>query len=168
MMEAKATSRPEGRPRPERNRGGSARDRTQGRGSLPAKLAQVNEAARRSRQTRFTALLHHVDDEALHRAFRRQRRAASAGVDGVTVADYEQNLDANIRELCDRVHTGRYRPQPVRRTFIPKADGGRSVYRRGGHSAPHADCVWDDGLRCPEWATHSRRNRSDVSLIDMA
>jgi retron-type reverse transcriptase len=87
----------------------------------------VNEAARRSRQTRFTALLHHVDDEALHRAFRRQWRAASAGVDGVTVADYEQNLDANIRNLCDRVHTGRYRPQPVHRTYIPKADGGRRL-----------------------------------------
>lgn len=125
MTGAKETSQPEGRPRPERNPGGTARDRTQGRRSLPANLARVNEAARRSRRTRFTALLHHVDDEALLRAFRRQRRAASAGVDGRTVADYEQNLEANIRNLCDRVHTGRYRPQPVRRTYIPKADGGR-------------------------------------------
>jgi RNA-directed DNA polymerase len=125
MTGAKETSQPEGRPRLERNPGGSARDRTQGRGSLPAKLARVNEAAQGSRQTRFTALLHHVDDEALLRALRRQRRAASAGVDGVTVADYEQNLEANIRDLCDRVHAGRYRPQPVRRTYIPKADGGR-------------------------------------------
>jgi RNA-directed DNA polymerase len=125
MMVAKATSQPKGRSRPERNPGERARDRTQGRVSLPAKLTRVNEAARRSRQTRFTALLHHVDDEALLRAFRRQRRSASAGVDGVTVADYEQNLDTNIRDLCDRVHTGRYRPQPVRRTYIPKADGGQ-------------------------------------------
>jgi retron-type reverse transcriptase len=85
----------------------------------------VNEAARRSRQTRFTALLHHVDDEALRRAFRRQRRTASAGVDGVTVKDYERNREANLRDLRERVHTGRYRPQPVRRTYIPKADGGR-------------------------------------------
>ncbi len=127
MMGAKETSQPEGRPRPERNLGGSARDRTQDRASLPAKLAQVNEALLRSRQTRCTALLHHVDDEALLRAAARQRRAAGAGVDGVTVADYGQNLDANIRDLCDRVHTGRYRPQPVRRTFIPKADGGPSA-----------------------------------------
>jgi retron-type reverse transcriptase len=85
----------------------------------------VKEVARSSCQIRFTALLHHVDDAALKRAFRRLRREASAGVDGVTVVDYEQNLDANIRDLCERVHSGRYRPQPVRRTYIPKADGGR-------------------------------------------
>ena len=125
MTMAKVTSQSKGRSRPERNLGGLTGDRTQGRGSLPVKLVQVNEAARRSRQTCFTALLHHVDDEALKRAFRRQRRAASAGMDGVTVADYEQNLDGNIRDLCDRVHSGRYRPKPVRRTYIPKADGGR-------------------------------------------
>ena len=52
-------------------------------------------------------------------------RQASAGVDGMTVADYEQNLARNLQDLCARVHTGRYRPQPVRRVYIPKADGGQ-------------------------------------------
>jgi RNA-directed DNA polymerase len=85
----------------------------------------VNEAARRAVQTRFTALLHHVDAEALARAFRRQKRRASAGVDGITVRVYEQNLEANLQDLCSRIHTGRYRPQPVRRVYIPKADGGQ-------------------------------------------
>ena len=124
-MGAKATSQPEGRPRPEDDPIEAARDRTQGRGSLPAGLARVSVAARRSRQTRFTALLHHVDEAALLRAFRRQRRAASAGVDGMTVEAYERELEDNLRDLRDRVHSGRYRPQPVRRTYIPKADGGR-------------------------------------------
>jgi hypothetical protein len=124
-MGAKATSQPEGRSRPEDDPNEEARDRTQGRGSLPAGLARVNVAARQSRQTRFTALLHHVDEAALLRAFRRQRRAASAGVDGVTVEAYEHDLERNLRDLCDRVHSGRYRPRPVRRTYIPKADGGR-------------------------------------------
>ena len=35
------------------------------------------------------------------------------------------NLESNLRDLCARVHTGRYRPHPVRRVYIPKADGGR-------------------------------------------
>lgn len=82
---------------------------------MPPNLKRVNAAASQAPQTRFTALLHHVDEDALLRAFRRQRRQASAGVDGVTVAKYEE-------ELTD---TGRYRPQPVRRVYIPKADGGK-------------------------------------------
>src|SRR2546421_12866045 len=66
-----------------------AKGRTlRGQPLLPS-LRRVSEAARRSGQTRFTALLHHVDVGALERAFRRQRRAASPGVDGVTVAEYE-------------------------------------------------------------------------------
>ena len=124
MMGAKETSPPEERPRPEDDPSEQARDRTLGRASLSAGLDRVQVAARRSRHTRFTALLHHVDEAALLRAFQRQRRAASAGVDGMTVERYERDLEHNIRDLCDRVHSGRYRPQPVRRTYIPKADGG--------------------------------------------
>jgi retron-type reverse transcriptase len=45
-------------------------------------------------------------------------------VDGVTVEEYEKDLEANIRDLCDRIHSGRYRPKPVRRVNIPKPDGG--------------------------------------------
>jgi RNA-directed DNA polymerase len=107
------------------NPGEEARDRTQSRKLLPANLARVNEAAKRSRQIRFTALLHHVDAAALERAFRRLRRQAAPGVDGVTVETYGHDLEGNLRDLCDRVHGGRYRPLPVRRTYIPKADGGQ-------------------------------------------
>ena len=102
---------------------GQAKGRTQRWQPLQPNLARVNEAARRSGQTQFTALLHHVDVEALERAFRRQRRAASPGVDRVTVEDYERNLEANLQRLHERVHSGQYWPKPVRRTYIPKADG---------------------------------------------
>jgi len=84
----------------------------------------VNVAALKAAQTRFTALLHHIDVDALERSFRRQKRRASAGVDGVTVNEYASNLEANLRDLVARIHTGRYRPQPVRRVYIPKPDGG--------------------------------------------
>lgn len=125
MTPSKETRRAEGRGQPEGNLREGSRVRTQSRAALPSNLARVNVAARKAVQTRFNALLHHVDVEALERAFRRQKRQASAGVDGITVADYEQNLEANLQDLCARVHTGRYRPQPVRRVHIPKADGGR-------------------------------------------
>src|SRR4051812_2947116 len=102
-----------------------AKGRTQRWQPLLPNLQRVNEAARSSGQTRFTALLHHVDVAALERAFRRQRRAASPGTDRVTVDDYERELEANLRRLHDSVHSGQYWPKPVRRTYIPKADGGR-------------------------------------------
>src|SRR4051794_167721 len=101
-----------------------AKGRTQRWQPLLPNLQRVNEAARSSGQTRFTALLHHVDVAALERAFRRQRRAASPGMDRVTVDDYERELEANLRRLHDSIHSGQYWPKPVRRTYIPKADGG--------------------------------------------
>jgi RNA-directed DNA polymerase len=125
MTPSKETRRAEGRGQPGRSPREGGRVRTQSRGALPSNLARVNAAARSAVRTQFTALLHHLDVGALERAFRRQKRQASAGVDGITVADYEQNLEANLQNLCTRVHTGRYRPQPVRRVYIPKADGGR-------------------------------------------
>ena len=102
-----------------------AKVRTQSRVALPPHLQRVNEAARRDKRAQFTALLHHVDVAALARAFRRLKRSASAGIDGMTVVAYEQDLGRNLQALCERVHTGRYRPLPVRRVFIPKSDGGQ-------------------------------------------
>jgi group II intron reverse transcriptase/maturase len=125
MKPPKATRRAEGRGRPEETLHDKGRGWTQSRITLPPNLARVNAAARRAVQARFSNLLHHVDMAALTRAFRRQKRQASAGVDGVIVAMYEQGLEDNLRDLCARIHTGRYRPRPVRRVYIPKADGGR-------------------------------------------
>lgn len=115
----------EGREWPEGNQSGEARVRTQSRVALPFNLWRVYAAAKRNKQARFTALMHHVDVVALERAFRRMKRKASAGVDGETVETYEQNLEGNLKDLCQRVHTGRYRSQPVRRVYIPKSDGGQ-------------------------------------------
>ena len=86
MTPPKETRRAEGRGQPEGIPRETARDRTQSRVALPPNLARVNAAARRAVHTRFTALLHHVDEAALERAFRRQRRQASVGVDGVMSA----------------------------------------------------------------------------------
>ena len=86
-------------------------------------LDRVRQVAQRDKDARFTALLHHVDLAALRMAYRAISPAAAPGVDGVTWAAYGQNLEANLRDLHERVQQGRYRASPSRRAYIPKADG---------------------------------------------
>jgi RNA-directed DNA polymerase len=89
----------------------------------PSGLDRVREVARRDKDARFTALLHHVSLERLVMAYWALSPKAAPGLDGVTWADYGQDLVANLRDLHDRVHSGRYRARPSRRAYIPKADG---------------------------------------------
>src|SRR6266508_1706069 len=89
----------------------------------PSALDRVREVARRDKDARFTALLHHVDVDRLRVAYWAIRPQAAPGVDGVTWAAYGQELEANLADLHDRVHAGRYRARPSRRAYIPKADG---------------------------------------------
>jgi group II intron reverse transcriptase/maturase len=83
----------------------------------------VREAARKDSTLKFTALLHHVNEDCLTEAFFNLKKTAAVGVDGVTWYEYEQNLEANIADLHDRIHRGAYRAQPSRRVWIPKTDG---------------------------------------------
>src|SRR6266567_548584 len=89
----------------------------------PRALDRVRQVAKRDKEARLTALLHHVSAESLRAAYWRLRRQAAPGQDGVTWADYGQNLEANLQDLHDRIHRGAYRPKPSRRVYIPKADG---------------------------------------------
>jgi hypothetical protein len=56
-------------------------------------------------------------------AYRLTRKDGAPGIDGVTAAVDATNLDANLLDLLDRIKSGRYKAPPVRRTYIPKADG---------------------------------------------
>jgi RNA-directed DNA polymerase len=115
----------EGRGWPAGNTLEPAKGQTQRWQPLLPNLQRVNAAASATGRTRFTALLHHVDVDALERAFRRQRRAASPGVDRVTMEQYEQDLEGNLQRLHARIHGGQYWPRPVLRAYIPKADGSK-------------------------------------------
>jgi group II intron reverse transcriptase/maturase len=73
---------------------------------------------------RFTALLHHIYAiDTLRAAFYAVERDAAPGVDGETWEHYSQELEANLADLSDRVRRGAYRPQAVRRAYVPKRDG---------------------------------------------
>jgi RNA-directed DNA polymerase len=90
---------------------------------VSSELDRVREVARRDKDARFTALLHHVSLHRLGLAFDEVNPKAAPGVDGVSWAEYEQDLGANLRGLHERVQSGRYRASPSRRAYIPKADG---------------------------------------------
>src|SRR3984957_5589353 len=97
--------------------------RAQNRERVTQALDRVRHAARQRKKERFTALLHHVNVHTLQVAFQALKRDAAPGVDGVTWTDYEADLEPRLVYLHGRVHRGAYRPQPPRRTYIPKADG---------------------------------------------
>ena len=100
--------------------------RTQGRTTdMSSGLERVRIAASRDKGLKFTALLHHVTEEALMEALENLNPKACAGVDGVTLEDYRANARVKVRELHDRIHRGAYRALPSRRAYIPKPDGGR-------------------------------------------
>jgi len=56
----------------------------------------------------------------MREAYRLTRKDGAAGIDGVTAAAYEVQLEANLRDLLDRIKSGRYQAPPVRRAYIPK------------------------------------------------
>jgi len=97
--------------------------RTQCRGSVSQGLDRVRQVARQKKKERFTALLHHVTIDLLRESFLALKRHAAPGVDGLKWRDYEAGLQGKLQDLHQRVQRGTYRALPVRRRFIPKADG---------------------------------------------
>jgi RNA-directed DNA polymerase len=99
-------------------------DRTQRRANSADGIERVRQAARKDRTQRFTALLHHVYDVGrLRAAYYALKRDAAAGIDGEMWRHYGETLDNNLRDLSARVKRGAFRASPVRRAYIPKADG---------------------------------------------
>jgi group II intron reverse transcriptase/maturase len=86
-------------------------------------LHGVRERARKNKQERFTALLHHVTPQLLRESFHALKRKAAPGVDGVTWKEYETGLGDRLNDLHGRVHRGAYRALPSKRTWIPKSNG---------------------------------------------
>ena len=98
--------------------------RTPSRQGAPSALERVRQAAQKDRKARFTALLHHVYDlDRLRAAYFGLKRESAPGVDGETWRHYGESLEENLQDLAGRLKRGAYRAKPVRRVFIPKADG---------------------------------------------
>jgi hypothetical protein len=106
---------------------GDARDtsaRLRAGAQMSTKLASLTLRAKRDSESRFTSLTHLLTDDFLKGCFWELKRDKAPGIDGVTAKEYEASLEENIKDLTVRLKVKKYKPQPVRRAYIPKKSNG--------------------------------------------
>jgi RNA-directed DNA polymerase len=86
-------------------------------------IDRLAELAQEDPKRQFYSIAHLITVEKLYAAFRSLRKNASAGIDGVTYAQYETSAEENVRQLHRRLVAGKYQVQPLRRVYIPKENG---------------------------------------------
>ena len=72
---------------------------------------------------KLQTLIQKVNEETLKEQHRKQQRNKASGIDDITKDKYDEDLNNNLQNLMERMKSFSYKPQPVRRTYIPKANG---------------------------------------------
>ncbi len=72
---------------------------------------------------KLETLMNRVNATSVKEAHRKQVQNKAVGIDGMTKAEYGEKLDENVADLIARMKRFSYKPQPVRRAYIPKANG---------------------------------------------
>lgn len=91
--------------------------------TVQTSLLGIAKKAKSERRYRFRNLYRELNEEMLHDSWRLIRKDAAYGVDRVSAAEYEANLEENIRQLVERLKRKSYRAKLVRRHYIPKGEG---------------------------------------------
>ena len=90
---------------------------------------RLSQWATDHKEERYRDLMNLVcNPEWLYQAYRNvagNKGAQTPGVDGLTLRKWEENSEARMEKLRTSLCTGKYRPQPTRRVYIPKKDGKR-------------------------------------------
>ena len=90
---------------------------------MQTKLDHIADIAGREGSGRINNVAWLLNEENLKECFGQLKKRKAAGVDGVTWEEYESGLGENLRGLVERMKRQTYKPQPVRRTYILKANG---------------------------------------------
>src|SRR5450759_2216228 len=98
--------------------------RMQGRGRVKQALERIRQVVAHDSRAKLTSLLHHIYAvDTLREAYYRLEREASPGADGISWRQYGEELEVNLQDRSGRLARGAYRASPVRRVYVPKADG---------------------------------------------
>lgn len=89
------------------------------------KLALISERARKEPKLQFISLAHLLNEGFLKECYYRLGRNRASGIDGVSWQEYGEQLDENLSKLVARMKAKRYKPQPVKRVYIPKNEHGK-------------------------------------------
>jgi group II intron reverse transcriptase/maturase len=90
---------------------------------MGTKLDRIEEMSASNPKMVFTSLYHLLNEELLRNCHKEMDGDKATGVDDITKAEYEANLDDNLKDLVGRLKNKSYKPQPSLRVYIPKVNG---------------------------------------------
>jgi hypothetical protein len=168
----------EGREKPEH---GAAMGNTNGTSiseDVSTRLKRIADLSRQLEGKALLSLAHHIDVSFLRHAYALTRKDGAPGVDDVTAEEYERELEGNLERLLNGFKSGTYKAPPVRRTYIPKADGGKrplgiptledSRQEGAGRSDPSHDRQMAEGRSAGGWKDPFSGGRIAAGRSDLA
>jgi group II intron reverse transcriptase/maturase len=91
--------------------------------TVSRKLRRIAQQAVDYPEGGFRTLADLIDVDFLREAYRRTRKDSAPGIDRVTAQEYAEHLDEHLRDLHERLRSGRYQAPPVERVWLDKEDG---------------------------------------------
>jgi len=93
--------------------------------NMETKLNLISEIARKDKKVKIFDVVSLLNVANLKGCFAMLKKDKARGIDEVTVSEYEENLEENLENLVASMKRQAYKPQPVRRVYIPKPNGKR-------------------------------------------
>jgi group II intron reverse transcriptase/maturase len=90
---------------------------------METKLTLITRIVKGDPKVKIHNLMCLLSEEHLRESYHLLKRGRACGVDGVGIETYGEKLESNLSQLVNQLKEGKYKPQPVRRTYIPKANG---------------------------------------------
>lgn len=128
-------------------------------------LERIAEIVAKHPKEKLQTLIHYISEDTLKDKHQQMQKNKAPGIDDITKKEYQQNLDENIQNLINRMKSQAYKPQPVRRAYIPKVGSGKlrplgiPAYEDKLVQGVAADILNHPALKCRElFATESRNS----------